>query len=528
MDSDGDGLGDLNGIISKLDYIQNLGFETIWISPFFDSPQGDFGYDISDYYSIEKEYGDTDIVDSLIAEVHRRDMKIVFDLVLNHTSNEHPWFVESAGSKDNDKSDYYIWRDGNGKKPPNNWINVFNKEAWHYVPDRDQYYYTAFLEFQPDLNWRHPEVRAAMFNMVKYWMGKDVDGFRLDIFNCIMEKEGFPDNSFVFKMLPSKEGMKGSFQEKINNINHPDNFSLAKELRDTLDAFPGSSRFLIGEAIGPLESIHPLVGAKGDGLNLIFLFDMIYFDFKAKFFRKRILEFEEHFPSPLMPTIVYGNHDNFRRSRRIKNHLNKDRVLTLFQMTARGVPVVYYGAEIGMMNAQIKKKEALDPISWVFKGLPQFMRNILPVPVNRDVCRTPMQWNSSPNAGFSPPGSSPWLPVGQWDGKRTVEDQQSDPGSLLNTYRDLLKLREDEPSLRLGTLSLLQQEHLPKNLLAFIRDGESGKLLVLINFSNKERSIDLSSLKGNHVLYKLNKADSVEGIQARLSGLGGMVIELKP
>ena len=535
MDSDGDGIGDLSGIISKLDYIKDLGFETIWISPFFASPQNDFGYDISDYYSIDPDYGNLTLVDSLIREVHSKDMKIIFDLVLNHTSIEHEWFQTSRSSKDNDRSDYYIWKDGNGKKPPNNWNNVFNKDAWHYDAERDQYYYTAFLDFQPDLNWRNEKVRAAMFDMVKFWLAKDADGFRLDIFNCIMEDPSFADNPFAFKMLPSRDGMKAKFQEKIHNINHPDNFTLARQLRDTIDRYSDPSRFLIGEAIGPLEDIHPLVGAKNDGLNLIFLFDMIYFDFKAKFFRQRIAEFETLFPSPLMPTTVYGNHDNFRRSRRLDNNLDKDRLITLFQLTNRGVPVVYYGAEIGMTNPKIPKKQALDPISKVFKGLPQFLRNILPVPVNRDVCRTPMQWSNIENGGFTGPNTQPWLPVNEDLAARNVADQWQDDRSLLNTYRDLLLIRKKHEVLQKGSIFLIDPHILPKNVLAFTRVFENEKWIVFLNFSKKKRDCDLSeilqpkeqlSTHSLEVIYQLRSKDVLIEKKVTLDKYGGLIIKL--
>jgi len=524
-DSDGDGIGDLQGIISKLDYIKNLGFETIWISPFYQSPQGDFGYDISNYRHADNDYGTDADIDLLIQAVHKRGMKIVFDLVLNHTSIEHQWFKESRSSKTGPKSDWYVWQDGNGKKPPNNWINVFNKEAWHYEPKRQQWFYTAFLNFQPDLNWRNPEVKEAMFNVVRYWLKKDVDGFRLDIFNCIVEEENFTDNPFVFKLLPSRDGMKGNYQEKINNINHPDNTQIAVELRSVLDEYSSPDRFLIGEAIGPLSAIKPLLGPKNNGLNLVFLFDMIYFDFKASFFRNMIVEFEQHFPSPLMPTIVFGNHDNFRSMKRIQNDLDKGRLLALFQFTARGVPVVYYGEEIGMQNKYIKKQEALDPISDEFKGIPEFMRNWLPVPINRDACRTPMQWKDSINGSFTGSNTKPWLPSGPDLENRNVETQTNQERSMLNTYTALLHLRNESLALKKGTITLLNETALPRNVLAYTRQFENEHLLVIMNFSGKEKSLDLSSSNYTKV-YGLNTTDVLNDTEIQISPFGGMVLRV--
>ena len=522
-DSDGDGIGDLRGIISKLDYIKNLGFETIWISPFYRSPQMDFGYDISNYYDAAPEYGTRQTIDSLIQEVHKREMKIVFDMVLNHTSVEHPWFKESMSNKTNPKSDWYIWRDGKGKNPPNNWNDALSQRAWHYVKERDQWYYAAFLSFQPDLNYRNPEVKKAMFNVVKYWLDKGVDGFRLDIFNCIMEDKDFQDNPFVFRYFPSRDGLQAKFQSKTQNINHSDNFLLAQDLRKLIDEYENPKRFVIGEAIGPLQSIKPLV-AENKGLNLIFLFDMIFYDFKASFFKEMIEEFESEFSDPLMPTIVFGNHDNLRSIGRVKNSLEKARLLALFQLTARGTPVVYYGEEIGMRNLKINKKVALDPISHEFNYIPQFVRNMLPLAVNRDVCRTPMQWNSEKHAGFSDSENKTWLPVDEDLEKRNVEDQSKDIHSLYNTYKSLLDLRNGNEAMNSGSMYLLSDKEIPKSVLAYEREKNGKKCIVFINFSSKSVKLRLPYEKLEKI-YALNPTDKLQSESIELSGFGGIVLE---
>lgn len=526
-DSNNDGIGDLRGIINKLDYLNNLGVETIWVSPFYESPQADFGYDISNYYGIAPEYGTLATVDSLIAETHKRGMKIVFDLVLNHTSDQHPWFKESASSRTNPKADWYIWRDGrgkNGKRPPNNWYNVISQKGWTYSKQRGQWYYSAFLNFQPDLNYRNPDVKAAMFNVVKHWLGSGVDGIRLDIFNCIMEDSLLRDNPKVLTYVPAAQHLKTKFQNRTNNINHPDNFTLAKELRDTIDRFGNPPRFMVGEAVGSVNDNMPLVGKYGDGLNLVFLFDMIFYDFKPKFFRDKINLYEELCPEPLMPTIVFGNHDNRRSIHRIKNNLQKARLLALFQLTARGVPVIYYGEEIGMRDEWMPKKDAKDPISDMMRAVPQFIRKKLPVPLNRDVCRTPMQWDTTANAGFSI--TEPWLPIGTDAKHRNVQTQGADSLSLLNTYKDLLHLRDTAVALQSGTI-LIDSELNTKNILSYTRYKKGfGLYVVLINFSGKAQSVPMQCNTRYTKVYSVNAGDSVTENKFMLGPYGGIIAKI--
>lgn len=513
QDSDGDGIGDLAGIISRLDYLKNLGVETLWISPFYASPQRDFGYDISDYRSIDPVYGDLQLTDSLIHEVHARGMKVIFDMVLNHTSDQHPWFLESKSSRDNPKADWYVWADGQGdkpgKKPPNNWINVFNHDAWHYVPERDQWYYTAFLDFQPDLNWRNPEVQEAMLDNMRFWLKRGVDGFRLDIFNCILEEKDLTDNPFAFAPFPTRDGMKAKFQVKRHNINHPENYEIATHVRATIDEFSDPERFVIGEVFGPMQTLKGYVGGKPAGLNHVFLFDMIFYKFTAKHFRKMLSEFDEEFPNPDMPTLVYGNHDNFRTMRRVDDDLRKAKLLAMIQLTARGVPVMYYGEEIGMKNAEINKKDALDPISHEFNGIPQFLRNLLPVPLNRDMCRTPMQWEDSENAGFCEEDVTPWLPVSGETELRSVAQQVGDTNSLYSVYQRLLALRGEYPHLREGILEML--DGLPRDVLGFERyvklgygKNHEGVIMAFANFSEDRVSFRVPN---NHFMRERHIGD---------------------
>jgi len=491
MDSNGDGVGDIQGIISKLDYIQDLGFETIWISPFFESPQQDFGYDISDYIKISSDFGTTEDVVQLITEIHRRKMYIVFDLVLNHTSDEHPWFQHSI-RKEKGKADWYIWQNGNGKRPPNNWKSLPGPNGWHYSEKRGRWYWASFLSFQPDLNWRNPEVKKAMFDVVRYWLDKGVDGFRLDIFNTIYEDAELKKNPKKWNPFPTEDSPSVGFQELSNSMNHPDNYKLAEELRAVVDEYDNPKRFLIGEVFGKHEEIKKYLGTNNNGLNLIFLFDMKLFKFKAQFFAEQLKKYEKHYPKPNIPVYVYSNHDDRRSISRIKGSLEKAKLLALFQMMARGVAVTYQGEEFGMSDTKIPRRKGKDPIAQMYK-LPQFIVNSLPMLINRDECRTPVQWDSTANAGFSPKGVKTWLPVNKNHKKINAKKALTDSTSLIYVYKQLLALRKEIDCIKYGDIEVVDDEIFPKNILAFKRNYQNKSVLVLINFSKKEHKQKLPS-----------------------------------
>src|SRR5512139_3510675 len=403
-DSNGDGIGDLPGILQKLDYIQNLGFETLWISPFFVSPQADFGYDISDYTSIAPEYGTMNDILQLIEEIHRRGMRIVFDMVMNHTSIEHAWFQESRSSRDNPKADWYLWRD-----QPNNWKSVTGGSGWHYAAERGQYFWASFLPFQPDLNYHNPQVKQAMLDVVRFWLERGVDGFRLDIFNYIFKDAGFRDNPFSFKLLPSEEDSSSFFQQAKYTVNQPESFAFAREFRAVCDEY--GEKLSIGEVSGGSQIIRRFLGGKvNDGLTLVFDFGMMNFKFTADYFRKLIHEMERQYPSPFMPVYVFSNHDKRRSMSRLGGDVHKARLLHMLQLTARGVPCMYYGEELGMTDARFPFKNALDPIPHKYKFIPRFVFDLLGLTINRDEVRTPMQWDEGRNAGFSTVDHT-WLPV---------------------------------------------------------------------------------------------------------------------
>ncbi|MEW6401527.1 MAG: alpha-glucosidase [Chloroflexota bacterium] len=526
FDSNADGIGDLHGIIQKLDYIRDLGFETIWISPFFASPQADLGYDVSDYTDIAPEYGTMDDALQLIEETHKRGMRIVFDMVMNHTSIEHPWFRQSRSSRDNPKTDWYIWKDsprpaGEGpgvRAKPNNWNSITGGSGWHFVQERGQYYWASFLPFQPDLNYRNPEVKRAMFDVVRFWLQKGVDGFRLDIFNVIYKDAEFRDNPFAFKLVPTQEEPSGFFQEAKYTLNQPESFALAKEFRKVCDEF--GDRLSLGEVSGDRPLIRKYLGGeKNDGLTLVFDFGMLNFKFGAEYFRGLISDMEAAYPEPFMPVHVFSNHDQRRSIKRLGNDFPKAKLLAMLQLTVRGVPCMYYGEEIGMTDHKLPFGSALDPVPHKFKSIPRFVFDLLGLTINRDEVRTPMQWDGTKNAGFS---SAPqtWLPVHPNYKAVNVEAQNGQENALLNTVRALLKLHKETPALREGSLELL--ENLPADILGYARKLAGNTIFVLLNFNERERDVSFSAAG---TFFRLGPTDKYENGSVRLGAYGGLILD---
>ena len=514
-DTNGDGLGDIPGIIKRLDYIWDLGFETIWCSPFFKSPQRDFGYDISDYREIAPELGTLADVQELIEQVHRRRMRIVFDMVMNHTSDQHPWFLESRASRDNPRADWYIWRDR-----PNNWQSFTRRSGWHYAPERRQYYWASFLPFQPDLNYRNPLVKQAMFDIVRFWLEKGVDGFRLDMFNSIYKHAAFPDNPHSWQFFPGDTPPHRFFQQAKYNVNQPESFRFAQELRALCDEY--GDKMLLGEVSGPRALIRQFMGTKlNDGLGLVFDFSMVRFDFTAEFFRGIIREMERHFPEPFMPVYVFSNHDGSRSIQRNGNNAAKARLLHLLQLTVRGVPCMYYGEELGMTDAMLPRSKALDPIAHEFRLIPGFLFDRLGLTISRDVVRTPMQWDETKNAGFSSAGST-WLPVNPDFKSINVAAELRQADSLLSTVQTLLQIRSDEPALHFGALQLLESQ--PKGILAYARLWGGDEIAVYLNFG--PGLVRLGPRGGQWILlYKLSGADDFSDGEILLSPYSGVILK---
>lgn len=521
-DTNGDGIGDIKGIIEKLDYLKKLGFETIWISPFIQSPQRDFGYDISDYYSIASEYGDMALFEKLVQELHARHMKLVFDLVLNHTSNEHAWFKESASSRDNPKADWYIWRDGKGKNgtnPPNNWRAMAGNRAWTYYPERKQFNYTAFLPFQPDLNYHNPEVKQAMFDVARFWLNKGVDGFRLDIISAIYEDPDLRRNPPSFRVAPSDKSLTIFFQNLKNNFLQAKSFEFATELRCVIDEFDNPKRVLIGESHGDEELINQFCYNNGkNGLNVIFLFKAISTPFKAEKYREMLMTFEKHFPEPLIPTLVFANHDRTRVITRLGGSIEKAKLLALFQFTCRGIPFTYFGDEIGIPRVRIPLKQGKDPIAIQHKWLPQFLVDRSIEILNRDECRTPMLWNGQLNAGFCADAGQSWLPVAKNSKEINVEKQMTEPHSLFNFYKKVIRLRNETPALHQGSLEIAH-DLCTKNILVYYRISNGEKYIVVLNMSKSRVTNPVSNVEvllSTHLQSEAHQLQPFEGRVAML------------
>lgn len=515
FDSDNDGIGDLQGIIQKLDHIFSLGFETIWFSPFYASPQADFGYDISDYTSIAPEYGNMDDALQLISEVHLRGMRIVFDMVMNHTSDQHPWFRESRASRDNPKKDWYIWRD-----KPTNWHSLTGGSGWHYAAERGQYYWASFLPFQPDLNYHNPEVKRTMLDTVRFWLDKGVDGFRLDIFNAIFKDAEFRDNPFSPRLIPTEDDPSGFFQKAEYNLNLPEGFSFAREFRSVCDEY--GEKLSIGEVSGNRQTIRKFLGGiNNDGLTLVFDFEMLNFKFNAEYFHQLIGEMEKHYPNPFMPVYVFSNHDRTRSMVRLGNDHRKAKVLAMLQLTVRGVPCFYYGEEIGMVNLPLPFSSALDPVPHKFKYIPPVIFKILGLTINRDDVRTPMQWDGTLNAGFS---SAPktWLPVHDNYKQVNVQRENSERGSLLNAIRTITGIRKKEMALQEGSLELM--DGLPTGVLGYVRNDGNSNLQILLNFEEGEKEFTVES---SSLIFSLTGNEEIKGKIARINGFGGMILKMQ-
>lgn len=518
FDSNADGIGDIPGIIEKLDYIQDMGYDAIWFSPFYSSPQRDFGYDISDYQNIAPEYGTMQDAEQLIREVHARGMKIIFDMVMNHTSDEHAWFKESSSSKNNPKADWYIWRD-----KPTRWQSLVMGSGWHYCKARQQYYWASFLPFQPDLNYRNPDVKQAMLEVVRFWLEKGVDGFRLDIFNSVYKDATFRSTSAVRKEL-RKAGWEKDYVHSVKAyLNLPESIAFAKELRAVCNSY--GDKILLGEIYGNHAVVKNYLGKEeNDGLGLVFNFEMLRFRFNANYFYALVASLEKSFPNPYSPVYVFSNHDRRRSMTRLKGNTAKAKLLHLFQLTVRGVPCMYYGEELGMSDARIPYKKGLDPIAQKYKWVARFLTDWANETLNRDDVRTPMQWNASANAGFSN-ATTTWLPVNNNYPEVNVEAMKQDPNSLISKVKALLHLRKNNLALSSGSLELVAPDALPKNVLGYKRKIENDELLVLLNFSKKE--VIINDQKNSKVLFSLTPSDVLqEQSSIKLGAYGGIILKL--
>ena len=472
MDANGDGIGDLEGIRQKLDYLAGLGIDAIWISPIYPSPMVDFGYDVSDYCGIHPMFGSMQDFNRLLDEAHQRGLKIILDWVPNHTSDIHPWFIEARQSRDNPRRDWYIWKDARPDgSPPNNWESFFAGSAWEWDAATGQYYLHQFMEQQPDLNWRNPDVRQAMYATLRFWLDKGVDGFRMDVIPHLMKHPEFPDNP----MQPNARGRMD--QVHRYDRDQPEIHERLREIRQIFEAYPGD-RVAIGETyFDTPEELMAYCGAQLDELHLPFNFSLINLPWNAARFRQAIGEYYAALLPGAEPNFVLGNHDKHRLASRfgLENH----RSAALLLLTLKGSPTLYYGDELGMIDGIIPPERFQDPV----------MTRKPDTDEGRDPERTPMQWDASPNAGFSPAGVETWLPVNPDYQEVNVAREELDPDSTLNFYRRLLALRKFEPALMSGEFTFINT--LEEDVLAYTRITAGKGFLVAINFSDEKCQIEL-------------------------------------
>jgi alpha-glucosidase len=476
QDSNGDGIGDLPGIASRLDYLASLGIDAIWLSPVTPSPNADFGYDVSDYRAIEPAFGTMADFRTLLAAAHERGLRVLCDLVLNHTSIEHPWFRESRGSRDNPKADWYLWRDGEPGRPPNNWLSYFGGSAWQWEPARGQYYLHLFAREQPDLNWRHPEVKRELFDVARFWLELGVDGFRLDVVNFLFKDALWRDE-------PERRRTRSPVEYRnwlgVFRRDRPETLLLIEELRRLVDGYP--DRIAIGEVSTDFGVPQYLEYGKPGRLHLVFNFafkNTPSYDPSA--FRRGIERVEEIYGELAWPCYVLGNHDTRRLVTRFgdgRADVRRARVLVAMLLTLRGTAMLYQGDEIGMEEAVLPRERILDP-----KG-----RSLWPLDPGRDGCRTPMQWDGSDYAGFST--VEPWLPVHENRRSVNVASAEADPGSLLCFHRQLIALRKGSPALARGDFAWLGPEM--GGVMAYERRAGSERKLVLLHFFDAPLAIDL-------------------------------------
>jgi alpha-glucosidase len=468
QDTDGDGVGDLAGIRERLPYFHWLGVDALWISPIFPSPMADFGYDVSNYCDIDPLFGTLADFDILLAESHRLGLKLILDFVPNHTSDRHPWFLESRASRDNPRRDWYLWRDPKPDGgPPNNWISNFGGSAWEFDRPTGQYYYHAFLKEQPDLNWRNPAVREAMHGALRFWLDRGVDGFRVDVIWLLIKDAEFRDNPPNPAYHPGQPEIERLLQ--VHSADQPEVHDVIAEMRSLVDSYP--DRVLIGEIYLPLDRLVTYYGKNLSGADLPFNFQLIRAAWNAKTLAAMIRDYEAAIPPGGWPNWVLGNHDQHRLASRVG--ADQARIAAMLLLTLRGTPTMYYGDEIGMTDVQIPPELAQDPWELNERGLG----------VGRDPERTPMQWDESVNAGFTK--GRPWLPISPDAAKRNVERMTSDRTSILTLYRDLIELRRRFGALSVGSLRLLSERG---DVLAYERSDETCRLQVFLNLSRQEQT----------------------------------------
>lgn len=503
LDSDGNGIGDLKGIIEKLDYLNDgtensLGIDAIWLSPIYESPMKDHGYDISDFRAIDPIFGKDEDFDGLIEAVHKRGMKIIMDLVVNHTSNQHPWFIESSSTLNNPKRDWYIWKD----RIINNWFSEFSlRSSWNLDTNTNTYYYGFFTKEQPELNWRNTEVRKCIYDIIRYWFQRGVDGFRLDVVNYYIKDDQFRNNPWQLKIKPPE------LQNHIYDRNRPEIYEILKEFRKIADTYP--DKMLIGEVY--TSDANLAVSYQGNGMDMLHMaynFDFLFQPFSASAFYEAAIKWYDLLPPNGWPNFTLSNHDqprHYSRYAKTMESISRAKVAAGMLLTLKGTPTIYYGEEIGMENKKLTKQQLKDPM-----GLRYY-----PLYKGRDKSRTPMQWNGRPNAGFST--GKPWLPVHKNYLKNTVDIQEARANSVLHVYKRLIWLRKEYAALSQGDIVFYHKGE--REVLGYKRHYHDEAIYVYLNFSNVTREIVRMALE-EEVIYSTHRKEG--------QYLKDAIISLKP
>lgn len=479
MDSNNDGIGDLNGITEKLSHIASLGVDAIWISPFFTSPMHDFGYDIADYVSVDPIFGDVDDFKRLMNKAHSLNIKVIIDQVISHSSDQHEWFIESSSSKNNAKADWYVWADANENgEPPNNWLAFFGGSAWQWNETRKQYYLHNFLTSQPDINFHCKEARQAQLDNVKFWLDMGVDGVRLDVVNFYYHSKGLEDNPETSKVLDNKVGVTThnpyAQQEHIYDITQPENILFLQELRALMDQYPG--RTSIGE-INAEDDLKVMAEytANQDKLHMAYTFDLLGNDSSAEYIHSVIERFESMVADG-WPCWAMGNHDVERIASRWNNehHTNEfPKLAAALLLSLKGSVCLYQGDELGLPEANVPYDDIVDPYGKPF--WPDYK--------GRDGCRTPMVWNNSKYGGFS--HAKPWLPVDNEHLCLSVAEQENDKNSTLAFFREFILWRKQYDELINGDIELLAPK---KNIIAWIRKSKDRRILAVFNLGSIQQN----------------------------------------
>jgi alpha-glucosidase len=509
-DNNSDGIGDLRGILTQLEYLTWLGVDAIWISPFYPSPMADFGYDIADYCNVDPIFGDLETFERLLEEAHRRNLKVILDFVPNHTSDEHPWFVEARSSRTSSKRQWYIWRDpAPDGGPPNNWESYFGGSAWTFDQQTGQYYLRQYDTKQPELNWRHPEVRTAMYDVMRFWLDRGVDGLRVDVLWMLTKDDQFRDNP----INPDwKEGdLPWAHQIRIFSEDRPEMHEIVREMRLVMDSY--AERVLIGEIYLPLPRLMHYYGETSHGVHLPFNFHLLLLaTWNAQLIRQLVDTYEALLPVGAWPNWVLGNHDKPRLASRLGRAAA--RVASMLLLTLRGTPTWYYGDEIGMEDVAIPPHQAHDPQGKRQAGY------------GRDPVRTPMQWNGGPNADFCPVNVQPWLPLAPDYQQVNVAVEREDARSQLSLTRALLILRRTKPALSKGSYAALESG--AEHCFVYLREHGKQRLVVALNLSAETQTVRLPEFGRGRILIStsLDREEQLSLAALALRSHEGCIIEL--